>query len=150
MPARRALHMDGGKRGTPSKIPAHDTDYSPRTGTAILETETGHAMATTQIQQIPLTDFEKWQSLRFKLESSLKSFFKARQELEEIVSAESSSELRSFFTRGSADFRTELKRHSELISRAESCLKRNYVCQNSSQEDLRKGSSYEFLKSIVG
>ncbi|XP_071781735.1 centromere protein R [Centroberyx gerrardi] len=140
--------MDNTQSHTPSKIPAPDRNYSPLTGTASLPP--GHAIATTHKQKVPQTDREKLDSLRSKLEGSEDAFIKARKELEEIVSAEGSSKLRSFFTRGSADLKTELKRHRELTSRVESSLEGNDARQNPFQGGTRTGSSYEFLKSIMG
>ncbi|KAM4629111.1 centromere protein R [Polymixia lowei] len=148
MPAKRALHMDNTKCHTPSKRLAPDRNYSPMTGTASLQP--AQTKATNHKQEIPQTDNEKLHSLRSKLERSVEAFIKARQELQEIVSAGGSSELKHFFTRGSSDLRSELKRNRELTSRIESCFKENDAHQNTLQGGVRTGSSREFLKSIMG
>ncbi|KAM7388130.1 hypothetical protein PAMP_024329 [Pampus punctatissimus] len=70
-------------------------------------------------------------SLRSKLEQSVDVFIRARKE---ILSAEGSSEQGHSLSGSSADLlRTELKRHRELTSRAESSLEGNKDHKNHRQ-----------------
>ncbi|XP_070688599.1 centromere protein R [Pempheris klunzingeri] len=88
---------------------------------------------TTRHEQEPQTELEKLDSLRSKLEQSVDAFIKARKELEEIFSAEGSSEQERVFTGSSSDLRTELRRHRELTSRLKSSLKESKHPKNHSQ-----------------
>ncbi|CAL8394656.1 unnamed protein product [Boreogadus saida] len=47
------------------------------------------------------------------------AFIKARKHLEEIVATEGNTELQSFLTTGSVDWKTELERNRQLTSRTE-------------------------------
>ncbi|XP_051232152.1 uncharacterized protein itgb3bp isoform X2 [Dicentrarchus labrax] len=109
----------------------------------------GKTNVTTREQEVPQTELEKLDSTRSKLEQSVDAFIKARKELEEIFSAEGSSEQGRFLTGSSADLKTELKRHRELTFRVESSLKENKDPKHHSQGTVKLGSSYEFLKSIM-
>ncbi|KAL1022787.1 hypothetical protein UPYG_G00032330 [Umbra pygmaea] len=159
MPVKRALGLDGMEK-TPVKKTAQDRNYSPITGTCQLSSITsppaaGKARASgindnSQKPQGPQTEVEELHAIRSKLEGSVGAFFKARRKLEEIVAAESSSELETFFRRGSAELTTELRRHQELTSQAESCLRATGASQRDRQGMVQTGSSNEFLKSIMG
>ncbi|KAM8746452.1 centromere protein R isoform 1-T1 [Acanthopagrus schlegelii] len=148
MPVRRALHMDNAHNHPASKIPVPARNQAPLTGTAC--SQAGKTKVTRHEQEVPETELEKLDSLRSKLEQSVDAFIKARKELEEIFSAEGSSEQGRFLTGSSTDLKTELKRHRELTSRVELSLKENKDLKHLSQGSVKKGSSYEFLKSIMG
>ncbi|CAB1323918.1 unnamed protein product [Coregonus sp. 'balchen'] len=122
MPAKRTLRLED-KDNTPAKRPAPDRNYSPLTGTYQMSPsaafQAGKAKASGKTAnsckpQVPQTEVEILHAISSKLEASVGAFIKARQELETIVAAEGSSELKSFFSRGSADLKTELRRHREL------------------------------------
>ncbi|XP_051232153.1 uncharacterized protein itgb3bp isoform X3 [Dicentrarchus labrax] len=139
--------MDNGHQHPVSKIPVPARNHAPSTGTA--SSQAGKTNVTTREQEVPQTELEKLDSTRSKLEQSVDAFIKARKELEEIFSAEGSSEQGRFLTGSSADLKTELKRHRELTFRVESSLKENKDPKHHSQGTVKLGSSYEFLKSIM-
>ncbi|XP_045543759.1 centromere protein R isoform X3 [Salmo salar] len=131
MPVKRTLRLEDNDNQTPAKRPAPDRNYSPLTGTCQMSPsaapQAGKAKArgktaNSHKPQVPQTEVEILHAISSKLEASVGAFIKARQELKKIVAAEGSSELKSFFSRGSADLKTELRRHRELASKAESCL----------------------------
>ncbi|XP_044218423.1 uncharacterized protein LOC122989533 isoform X1 [Thunnus albacares] len=124
MPAKRPLDMDNATNHPASKIPVPSRTHPPSTGTG--SSQAGKAKVTACEQDAPKTELEKLDSLRSKLEQSVDAFIRARKELEEILSAEGSSEQGHLLTGSSADLKTELKRHRELTSRAESSLKGNH------------------------
>ncbi|XP_040896626.1 uncharacterized protein si:dkey-148h10.5 [Toxotes jaculatrix] len=148
MPVRRALHMDNASHHPASKIPVPARNHSTLTGAS--SSQAGKTKITAHQEDVQETELEKLDSLRSKVEQSADAFIKARKELEEIYSAEGSSEQGGFLTGSSADLRTELKRHRELTSRVASSLKGNKDPNSHSQGPLKMSSSYEFLKSIMG
>ncbi|XP_036375688.1 uncharacterized protein si:dkey-148h10.5 [Megalops cyprinoides] len=107
---------------TPAKRHAPETTFSPVTGTRLMSpvhTPKDHFKAKGKTdnpskKQRPLTDAEKLHALRSEIEGSVTVFKKTKQKLEKILSTEGSSELKTFFSRGSADLQTELCRHREL------------------------------------
>ncbi|XP_038858801.1 centromere protein R isoform X3 [Salvelinus namaycush] len=153
MPVKRTLRLEDNDNQTPAKRPVPDRNYSPLTGTCQTSPsatpQAGKAKASGKTAnshkpQVPQTEVEI-----SKLEASVGAFIKARQELKKILAAEGSSELKSFFSRGSADLKTELRRHRELASKAESCLGVNGAGQSRLQGVVQAGSSSDFLKSIM-
>ncbi|XP_010870678.2 centromere protein R isoform X1 [Esox lucius] len=156
MPVKRALCLERPENQTPAKRHAPNRNYSPMTGTCRLSptvvSPAGKAKATQYSlkPQLPQTEVEKLHAIRSKLEGSVAAFIKARQELEQIMAAEGSSELNRFFSRGSAELKTELKRHEELTAQAESCRSVDSSGQSPMQGVVQIGSSAEFLKSIMG
>ncbi|XP_061094442.1 uncharacterized protein itgb3bp isoform X2 [Conger conger] len=156
MPVKRALHLQD-KENTPAKRPVPVGTYSPLTGTGVLSpapSPKGHFKARGKTDNLtktqkPQTDAEKLHALRSKIEGSLKAFKKARRQLEEVMPTEGSSELKAFFSRGSADLQTELRRNRELVAKAEAHLKGNGAGCYRFQGFAKPGSSYEFLKSIL-
>ncbi|KAJ8376243.1 hypothetical protein SKAU_G00068230 [Synaphobranchus kaupii] len=157
MPVKRTLRLEEKENQTPAKRPVPEGTYSPLTGTGILSpapSPKGHFKARgktdnpTKIQK-PQTDAEKLHALRSKIEGSVKAFKKARQQLEEMVPTEGSSELKTFFSRGSADLRTELRKNRELVAKVETLLKGNGACCYRFQGFVKPSSSAEFLKSIL-
>ncbi|CAL8309319.1 unnamed protein product [Lota lota] len=149
MPAKRALRFSLDKKVSrePLKSAAQNGDERDVPGPG------SHPAAgqTTHEPIIQHRDVEKLHTLTSKLEKSGGAFIKARKRLEEIVAAEGNPELKSFLGTSSADWNTELARNRQLTSRAELQLK-----EGSSRQSLYKvdgamaGSSYEFLKSILG
>ncbi|CAK6978384.1 uncharacterized protein LOC122989533 isoform X3 [Scomber scombrus] len=150
MTTKRAQDMENADNHPASKIPKLSKANAPLTATATSNSQAGKAKVTTCEQDTQQTDLEKLDSLRSKLELSVDAFIRARKKLEEILSAEGSSEQEHFLTGSSADLKTELKRHRELTFRAESSLKGNKDNRKHSQDGTRTGSSYDFLKSIMG
>ncbi|XP_062308929.1 uncharacterized protein itgb3bp [Osmerus eperlanus] len=148
MPVKRALRMENAETHTPVKKPATERNFSPITGTARLQLQAGNVKAGSCKPQVAKTDVENLMSLGSKMEASVPAFIKARRKLEEIVPAEGSSELKTFFSKGSANLKTELTRFKQLASKADSCLRLSGAQQNSSQA-VEAGSSFEFLKSIM-
>ncbi|CAL8270520.1 unnamed protein product [Arctogadus glacialis] len=70
--------------------------------------------------------------------------------LEEIVATEGNTELQSFLTAGSVDWKTELERNRQLTSRTELQTKESDSHQSLYKDGAMAGSSYDFLKSILG
>ncbi|XP_035269380.1 uncharacterized protein si:dkey-148h10.5 isoform X1 [Anguilla anguilla] len=138
MPVKRALHLEEKENQTPSKRPVPEGTYSPLTGTGFLSpapSPKGHFKARGKTDnpsktQKPQTDAEKLQALRSQIERSVKGFEKARQQLEKIVPTEGSSELKIFFSRGSADLQSELRRNRELVAQVEAHLKGSGACSH--------------------
>ncbi|XP_050933460.1 uncharacterized protein itgb3bp [Lates calcarifer] len=150
MPVRRSLHMDNAHHRPASKIPVPARNHATLTRTAASQAATGKTKVTAHEEEVPQTELERLDALRSKLEQSADAFIRARKELEEIFSAEGSSEQGHSLTGSSADLKTELQRHRELTSRVESSLKGNKDPNNHHQGPVKMGSSCEFLKSIMG
>ncbi|KAG7257623.1 hypothetical protein CRUP_002325 [Coryphaenoides rupestris] len=106
-------------------------------------------------------------ALTAKLERSAGEFITARKRLEEIVAAEGNAELNDFLAKGSADLNTELARNRELSCACVDVVdvleevRRHVVSMSSRGRRVRLkglnqldgaevGSSYDFLKSIMG
>ncbi|XP_034035443.1 uncharacterized protein si:dkey-148h10.5 [Thalassophryne amazonica] len=138
--------MDSAQGHKASKTPVLEKKNLPKMG--LESSQAGKAKVTKSEQKVPPTELEKLDSLRSKLEQSLDEFIKARKELEEILPAEGSNEQGQLGPRSSAELKTELKRHRELTSRVESDLRRK-TPRIHLQGAVRKGSSYDFLKSIM-
>ncbi|KAJ8392551.1 hypothetical protein AAFF_G00074290 [Aldrovandia affinis] len=155
MPVKRTLNLEE-KENTPAKkrrVP--ERTYSPVTGTRFTSPapSKGHSEASGKTDnpsevQKPQTDAEKLRALRSKMERSVEAFKKAREQLK-IVPTEGSSELETFFFRGSADLQTELCRNRELVAKVETHSKGKGVQYYHFQGVVKPGSSYEFLKSIL-
>ncbi|KAM7409759.1 hypothetical protein PAMA_001313 [Pampus argenteus] len=150
MSNKRARYMGNTNQHPAAKIPVPSGTHPPLTGAASASSQAVKAQVTTCEQDAQQTELEKLDCLRSKLEQSVDAFIRARKELEEILSAEGSSEQGHLLSGSSADLRTELKRHRELTSRAESSLEGNKDHKDHSRDGMRAGSSYDFLKSIVG
>ncbi|KAI1892112.1 hypothetical protein AGOR_G00150610 [Albula goreensis] len=156
MPVKRTLRLEEKENETPArKRPVPDRNYSPVTGTRFMSpvpSPKGNLTARRNTDnpsktQKPQTDAEKLNALRSNV--SVKAFKKVCQQLEKIVPTEGSSELRTFFFRGSADLQTELLRNKELFSKVEKHLKGGDTHPSKFQGFAKPGSSYEFLKSIL-
>ncbi|CAL8346609.1 unnamed protein product [Gadus morhua 'NCC'] len=63
---------------------------------------------------------------------------------------EGNTELQSFLTAGSVDWKTELERNRQLTSRTELQTKESGSHQSLYKDGAMAGSSYDFLKSILG
>ncbi|TNM88239.1 hypothetical protein fugu_006460 [Takifugu bimaculatus] len=140
--------MESEKRPKASKIPVHAKKHPTLAESA---GQTGKTKLKRRSEKEPQTELEKLDFLRSKLERSADEFIKTRKELEEILSEEGSSEQLFLTDSSSAGLKTELQRHRELTSKVESSLKelhRDHKPQ--AQGSVKKGSSYEFLKSIIG
>ncbi|XP_018609719.1 centromere protein R [Scleropages formosus] len=153
MPVKRALRLEK-ENETPAKRPAPDRNYSPVTGTCSLASTPvppgkGKTGYPSEIQNAP-ADAEKSDVPRSKTETLLKIFQKAKLHIEKALPMEGSSELRSFFTRGSADLEAELCKHRELGASVGTCLSVTDFGQCPPVQGFEKqASSYEFLKSIL-
>ncbi|XP_061681828.1 uncharacterized protein itgb3bp isoform X2 [Syngnathoides biaculeatus] len=132
----------------PSKIPVSVKSKQYVTLVSTKSSRTVKANITTPKKAAPLTELEKLDSLRSKLEQSLDAFIRARKELEEICPAEGSNE-KEHLQSASTNMKVELMRHRKLASRIETSVKGNSEKQNPSQGTVRMGSSYAFLKPIM-
>ncbi|XP_061539950.1 uncharacterized protein itgb3bp isoform X1 [Phycodurus eques] len=144
MPAKRRLQM-GHVDPPPSKIPVSVKSKQHLTHTGTKSSRAVKANTTTPKKDAPLTELEKLDSLRSKLEQSLDAFIRARKELEEIFPTEGSNEQEHLLS-ASTHLKAELKRHRELASRIETSVKGNSEQKNPSQGWLCL--SYR-LKSLV-
>ncbi|KAJ7986299.1 hypothetical protein DPEC_G00338490 [Dallia pectoralis] len=158
MPVKRALRLER-PGNTPDKRRAPDRNYSPITGTRQMSptamSPAGKAKASEKTAHLnklrgPQTEVDELHAIGSKLEGSVAEFLKARRELEQIVAAEGSSELKTFFSRGSAELKTELRRHRELTAQSESSGKVERADQTLVRAVVQTGSSAEFLKAIMG
>ncbi|XP_062251866.1 uncharacterized protein itgb3bp [Platichthys flesus] len=145
MPVSKPLPMGTTHNQPTSKIPVPARNIKTLPATA--SSQEGGKTKVPAKEGVPLTELEKLDSLRSKLEQSVDAFVRARKELEEILPVEGSSEQGRPLTASSVDLRTELRRHRELTSRAASSFKGPV---NHTQDPVKMGSSYQFLKSIMG
>ncbi|XP_061635620.1 uncharacterized protein itgb3bp isoform X3 [Phyllopteryx taeniolatus] len=134
MPAKRRLQM-GHVAPPPTKIPVSVKSKQHLTHTGTKSSRAVKANTTTPKKDAPLTELEKLDSLRSKLEQSLDAFIRARKELEEIFPTEGSNEQEHLLS-ASTHLKAELKRHRELASRIETSVKGNSKQKNPSQENL--------------
>ncbi|XP_034437875.1 uncharacterized protein si:dkey-148h10.5 isoform X1 [Hippoglossus hippoglossus] len=148
MPVSKTLPMGTTHNKPASKIPVPARNI--KTLTAATSSQAGGKNKVSAKEGVPQTELEKLDSLRSKLEQSVDAFVRARKELEEILPVEGSSEQGRPLTGSSVDLRTELRRHRELTSRAASSLKSSKAPDNHTQDPVKMGSSYQFLKSIMG
>ncbi|XP_053287142.1 uncharacterized protein itgb3bp isoform X2 [Pleuronectes platessa] len=144
MPVSKPLPM-GTTHNPTSKIPVPARNIKTLPVTA--SSQEGGKTKVSAKEGVPQTELEKLDSLRSKLEQSVDAFVRTRKELEEILPVEGSSEQGRPLSGSSVDLRTELRRHRELTSRAASSLKGPV---NHTQDPVKMGSSYQFLKSIMG
>ncbi|XP_060934160.1 uncharacterized protein itgb3bp [Limanda limanda] len=144
MPVSKPLPTGTTQNQPTSKIPVPTRNI--KTLPATTSSQAGGKTKVSEKEGVPQTELEKLDSLRSKLDQSVDAFVRARKELEEILPVEGSSEQGRPLTGSSVDLRTELRRHRELTSRAASSLKGP---NNHTQDPVKKGSSYQFLKSIM-
>ncbi|XP_066548515.1 centromere protein R [Amia ocellicauda] len=162
---KRALHLEEVEKEnlkdmTPKKkqcLPGRV--FSPLTGTCQLSPAAtprgsaskgkGRGSSDVPETQKAETPMEKLAALRSKVEASAKAFQKARTRLEHLLPIEGSSELETFFSRGTSDLQAEIRRHRELVAQVENCVFEHGTPQSSWQDSVQHGSSYEFLKSIL-
>ncbi|XP_069377740.1 centromere protein R isoform X3 [Paralichthys olivaceus] len=116
----KTLNMDNTHNHLASKIPVPARNI--KTLTAAASSQAGKTKVSAK-EDVPLSELEKLDSLRSKLEQSADAFVRARKELEEILPVEGSSEQGRSLTGSSVDLKTELRRHRELTSRVASSLK---------------------------